>query len=504
MSAGKKFDPATAPFEMHRHETHNGELLTQENMLLQFHRSSSGVFPIIYGEYEGPIASTELVLSKKHAGNDSQWLYKGEVTLRDDGSFDQDNFFRLVERYAGEVDGLVFEDFYFSNNRLFIAEKSGALACLSTYRGDKLIRYSNYHESRSTTHKEISSRLTAPKIYEDLDGKVGLHFVSHVSNFMMITNAISQLVDGRPKFERLAVTSKRTYYATKEGEFMPDPPEWEASGHRPGGHSEMAAAETLLLEDVAGHDDLRLELKKLVTAFKHPEIMAQWGVESPKGVYLYGPPGTGKSMLARALANEVGGNLWEIHSPDIYDKWLGNSEKNLQKIFKDAHKITKPTVMLWDEFDGLIESGSDDGNSHAVERVAALFKKEVEKLRKNPNVILFAITNNPDKVNESLVREGRFDISYYVDLPNQATRLQILANHIAAKTAELSTGSFSIFGELDLPELSKVTEGMSGAAIVTALQRAAFDKAMQQANGQTPGPITQQNALGIINMMKRS
>lgn len=504
---GKNFDPTTAP-NMIRRGLIDGELFYDGGMLKQFHESSRISLTFIRGEYDGPIASTELTLLKNPAIGDQQWAYDGRIQLQDADAFTKDALFDLLGERCQETDDVELNEFYFNNSRLLTAKKSGALASVSMYQADGLITFSNNRRFVGATQKEIAMSLTAPMIHEDLNGKVHPHFLSHVANFIMVTNVVSQLVDGRPKFERVAITSKRTYYATRDGEFMDTPPKWDASLSQKsaGGHPELVASEsTLLLEDIAGNDDLRSELMQLATAFKNPEAMKQWGVEIPKGVYLYGPPGTGKTMYAQALANQIGGELWEIHSSDIYDKWLGNSEKNLKEIFRKAQAIKKPTVMLWDEFDGLIASGRDDGESHSVERVAAAFKKGIIALRENPDVITVAITNNPDNVNEALVREGRFDIKHSVSLPSQDTRTKIFANHIAAKATELNSETFTAFGDdLDLPALSKISEGMSGAAIATAVQRAAFNKAMEQAAGQTPGPISQQDLVKVINDMRRS
>ena len=93
------------------------------------------------------------------------------------------------------------------------------------------------------------------------------------------------------------------------------------------------------------------QLREIAVSFRHPEVMARWGARRPQGILMYGPPGTGKTMLSRALANEIGADFREIRTPEILDKWLGGSERNIKQIFREARRYREPTLMLFDEFD---------------------------------------------------------------------------------------------------------------------------------------------------------
>ncbi len=142
----------------------------------------------------------------------------------------------------------------------------------------------------------------------------------------------------------------------------------------------------------------------------------------PRASCCYGPPGTGKTMLARALASEIGGIIREVRTPEILDKWLGASERNMKRIFREARQYRVPTVMLFDEFDSIISyagAGVDSG-SHAVNAVAGIFKQEMNNLiEENPNVIVVATTNFPHLIDDSLIRSGRFDVRLEIPLPGR-------------------------------------------------------------------------------------
>jgi transitional endoplasmic reticulum ATPase len=277
----------------------------------------------------------------------------------------------------------------------------------------------------------------------------------------------------------------------------------------PVGKSSAADPEApVTLDRVGGLDPVVAQFREIATSFAHPQAMARWGARRPQGILLYGPPGTGKTMLARALATEIGADFREIRTPEILDKWLGASERNIKRIFRDARRYRAPTVLLFDEFDSIISyaGAGGDAASQAVNAVAGIFKQEMNDLiEENPNVIVVATTNFPQRVDESLVRSGRFDVKLAIPPPDAAGRAQILTKMVRQLIAEHEVAGFRMFADdLDVERLAAATEGMTGADIKEVLRRAQLDKAMQEARtGTPPAPIGEDDLRRCIVELRR-
>ncbi|GAA0743142.1 ATP-binding protein [Dactylosporangium roseum] len=266
-------------------------------------------------------------------------------------------------------------------------------------------------------------------------------------------------------------------------------------------------SERVRLDDVGGLDEVVAQFRDVAVSFRHPEVMARWGATRPQGILLYGPPGTGKTMLAHALANEIGGELREIRTPEILDKWVGNSEKNIQRIFAEARRLREPTVLLFDEFDSIISytGTAFDAAGQMINAIAGIFKQEMNTLiEENPNVIVVATTNFPDRVDASLVRSGRFDLKLPVPLPARRARADILTKLIRGLIARHEVGGFQMFADdLDVDELATAASGLTGADLKEALRRAQLDKAMREAREGSPaGPITQADLSAAITRVR--
>ncbi|GGM07829.1 ATP-binding protein [Dactylosporangium sucinum] len=261
------------------------------------------------------------------------------------------------------------------------------------------------------------------------------------------------------------------------------------------------------LDDVGGLEDVVAQFRDVAVSFRHPDVMARWGATRPQGILLYGPPGTGKTMLAQALANEIGGELREIRTPEILDKWVGNSEKNIQRIFAEARHLREPTVLLFDEFDSIITYTGQafDAAGQMINAVAGIFKQEMNTLiAENPNVIVVATTNFPDRVDASLVRSGRFDLKLAVPVPARRARADILTKLLRGLIARHETPGFRMFADdVDADALATESPGLTGADLKEALRRAQLDKAMQEARSGAPaGPITQADLLAALTRLR--
>lgn len=264
--------------------------------------------------------------------------------------------------------------------------------------------------------------------------------------------------------------------------------------------------QTVTLDQVGGLADIVAELRQIAVSFRHPDAMARWGARRPQGILMYGPPGTGKTMLSRALANEIGADFREIRTPEILDKWLGGSERNIKAIFRDARRYRVPTLILFDEFDSIISyaGAGGDAASQAINAVAGIFKQEMNDLiEANPNVIVVATTNFPHRVDDSLIRSGRFDVKLSVPKPDDASRAEIFRKMIRGLIGAHEAPDFQMFDEdLDLAELARASLGMTGADIKEVLRRVQLAKAMQDARGGPVAPISQRELMDSISALR--
>ncbi len=208
--------------------------------------------------------------------------------------------------------------------------------------------------------------------------------------------------------------------------------------------------------DVGGLEDVKREIIEAVEwPLKYPEKFKKFGIKPPKGVLLYGPPGTGKTLIAKAVANEAEANFISVKGPELLNKWLGESERAIRKIFKKARQVA-PCIIFFDEIDAIAQMrGLDEGN-RAVERVVNQLLTEMDGLEELEGVIVIGATNRPDILDPALLRPGRFDRLVYVRPPDKRSRLAIFKIH---------TRNMPLADDVDLEELAELTEGYVGADI---------------------------------------
>jgi len=226
----------------------------------------------------------------------------------------------------------------------------------------------------------------------------------------------------------------------------------------------LVEAPTVKWGDIGGLLDVKQELQEAVEwPLKHPEAFKRLGVEPPKGVLLYGAPGTGKTMLAKAVATESEANFILVKGPELFSKWVGESEKAVREIFRKARQ-SAPTVIFFDEMDALApKRGMSEG--HVNERVVNQLLTEIDGLEDMHDVVIIGSTNRPDIIDASLLRPGRFDRIVLVKAPDPKSRLDIFKVH---------TKDMPLAKEVSLKDLADRTEGYAGADIEGVCKEAAI------------------------------
>ena len=219
-------------------------------------------------------------------------------------------------------------------------------------------------------------------------------------------------------------------------------------------------------DDVGGLDDVKQHMKEAVEwPLKTPEIFSRLGIKPPKGILLYGPPGCGKTMLARAVATESEANFISIKGPEVFSKWVGESEKAIREVFRKA-RMASPTVIFLDEMDSLTpRRGMGMSDSGVSERVISQLLTEMDGIVTLQDIVVVAATNRPDMVDSAVLRPGRFDRLIYVPEPDEKSRLQIF---------KIYTKDMPLTKDVDLNQLSLMTKYYSGADIESLCREAAM------------------------------
>ena len=229
--------------------------------------------------------------------------------------------------------------------------------------------------------------------------------------------------------------------------------------------------------DIIGAKNARDELQYFIRYLKKPKEFMMKGSKPPKGIILYGPPGTGKTMLAKAMAGEAGVAFLPTTATDFMDKYVGEGEQKIRKLFLTARKYA-PSVIFIDEIDAIGKERAG-GSGQYTETLLNTLLTEMDGFSFDPErpVFVLAATNFPlsrDKANGKAIIDPalmrRFDNKIYVDLPNQEERKEFLSRKIAKIQGAQIT-------EAALRNISERTTGES-----LAIMQNIFDLALRNAN----------------------
>lgn len=233
--------------------------------------------------------------------------------------------------------------------------------------------------------------------------------------------------------------------------------------------SALEITKSMPLSDVGGLENLKLWIEDSKVTFS-PEAR-EAGIDPAKGVLLVGPPGTGKSISAKALAGYLGFPLISFDMGSVYGSLVGDSEKNMRTALATL-EAAAPCVVLIDEFEkgmaGSKGASTDGGTSQRV--YGTLLTWMQERSSENP-VVVVATANDITKLDEAILRKGRFDEIFWVDLPNRTERSEILQVHLnKVKPARLVWGYDPI--PIATSGMLEACEGFVGAEIAQAIKEA--------------------------------
>lgn len=217
-------------------------------------------------------------------------------------------------------------------------------------------------------------------------------------------------------------------------------------------------------EDIGGLGaELRHVRELIELPLKHPELFDRLGIDAPKGVLLYGPPGTGKTLIARAVAAESSARFFSVSGPEIIDKFYGESEAQLRRVFADAQR-NAPSVIFLDEIDAIAPKRSEVWGE-VEKRVVGQLLALMDGLTARGQVVVVGATNLPGALDPALRRPGRFDREVSLHPPDTQGRAEILRIH---------SRDMPLAADVDLGELARITPGFVGADLAALCRESAM------------------------------
>lgn len=222
----------------------------------------------------------------------------------------------------------------------------------------------------------------------------------------------------------------------------------------------------LTFEDVGGNEETLKDVCKLLIHMRHPEVYQQLGMVPPRGFLLHGPPGCGKTLLAQAVAGELGLPLLKVSAPELVSGVSGESEQKLRELF-DTAVSSAPCILFIDEIDAITpkrEVASKDMERRIVAQLLTCMD-DLNSMTVTAQILVIGATNRPDALDPALRRAGRFDREICLGIPDEAARLRILKT--LCRKLKLSE-------DIDYRQLARLTPGYVGADLMALCREAAM------------------------------
>lgn len=243
--------------------------------------------------------------------------------------------------------------------------------------------------------------------------------------------------------------------------------------------------------DIADLAGLKVWLARRRNIIADPRGAAKFGLPFPKGLLLLGIPGSGKSLCAKAVAREWGLPLLRMDPSRLYNKYVGESEKNYRRAMQTAEKLA-PVVLWIDEIEKAFPPGNSE-DSGVSQRVLGSFLTWLQE--RKGDVFVTATANDIDRLPPEFLRKGRFDEIFFVDLPVRDVRSEIFRIHIERRGHDPKS--------FDLDQLAEATAGFTGAEIEQVVVSALYTAFSGEASLNTELLITEVHKTCPLSVTRR-
>ncbi|MBE0569462.1 MAG: AAA family ATPase [Deltaproteobacteria bacterium] len=225
----------------------------------------------------------------------------------------------------------------------------------------------------------------------------------------------------------------------------------------------MSERPNTFYKDVGGLHAIKKNLLSMLRLpLRSASLFAHSRLTPPRGVIFTGPSGTGKTLMAKAVAGELGMTLFTVDPPTLLSKWVGESEKGLREVFKRA-KQASPCILFFDEIEAMAPSRTAEDAGGTSQRVVSQLFRELDGLQSSLGIVVIAATNRIDLMEPALLRAGRFDSIIEFPLPSREERVEIL---------QMFLQTLPFRSEVDIDALAGNTDGWTGADLETLCKKA--------------------------------